>query len=252
MKRSRLVVHVLVLAAAGWWLSATPAHANHLEDVCTRSDSGQNLYQHIYIPVNISHIGRDVKEGDAYGPWFKHSITWTCTRKAELHPGHSFQPDDDYFEVQTRYYPDGAVQLGSLLAADPSYRVYQYGLHLGFIARITQHIDGQTPQTTPVNTSSTGGAATITTKFKGSTTRQVGDVSKFHFTLEVRLVKQKEPILKQAVLLFIVNNVDTTNCYKHHGHHDTINWVARTHMYNQLDISQQDVQGACTTPDQTV
>jgi len=251
--RTLTVIRTLALATAGW-LAMTPAQANHYKDVCTRSDS-KSLNQPIHIPVQFDYVEDDVKVGEAYGPWFRHHITWTCIRTPDLHRGSTYQPAEDYFEARTRYYPDGAVQNGELFAADPSFRIYHYGSTIGFIARITQHIDGQPPQTTPVNAPV---GTVITTEFKDNVARKAGDVSKFHFTLEVRMVKQKKPPIKNAKPLFLVNNFDSTDRSEHDDHKahkkhkGKKDWKQRSHMYNYLVVDVNRIQPACITPSQTV
>jgi len=236
----------LALAALAT-LAATPAHANHLEDVCTRSDSPAAPDLLVHIPATIDAIGRDVQIGEAYGPWFSYTITWTCQRKAVFHPGASFNVVDDYFEARTRYYPEGGYSPG-MLAADPSFRVYRHG-DLGFIVRITQQIDDQPAQITPLTAQP---SSVTTTAFKGNQARQPGDTSKFHFTVEVRLVKVAPIPPLHALPLVIFNNFDTLNRELYANGSSYKYWIQRSHVPYLLKASINHVQGACQTPDQTV
>jgi|GEM_PF-2077509 len=235
------VIRCLPLLLAGLVLMpAAQANADHFEDVCTRSDSGTSMNAVVYMPVQIS-LGSDVKEGEAYGPWFRHTITWTCTRTAKRAAGSTWQPEHDTFEVRTRYYPDAEMQHHELLAADPRFRIYTYGSsRFGFIFQITQHVDGQPPQTTPINKIAGGGGLT-TEYFSDQAARKAGDITRFHSTLAVRLVKRKKMPHPTASLLAIVANVDSKSRYEN----GTTSWKKVSHYYNRLKITTHTTQAAC-------
>jgi len=227
------LLRVLTLPLAG--LLPAVAQASHFEDRCQRSDT-PTLGQPIIIPVT-ANIGRDVQEGEAYGPWFSHTITWTCTRTAVLSGNRPYQPANDYFEARTTYYPNGQVHSAGTFAADPSFRVYRYGT-IGFIAKLTQHIDGQPPQTTPINAPV---GRLITTEFQAHHARREGDVSKFHLTLHTRLVKLKGPVREKGYFLAVVTNFYSKNRYDN----GTTAWQHNSHYYNYLDVKNNNVQAAC-------
>jgi len=229
---------VRVLALAGL-LPMLPAQADYVRDYCTRSD-GKPAGSLISIPIPIN-IGRDVQEGEAYGPWFQHTLTWTCTRTA-VPPTSSFQPANDHFHVKTDFYTAGVLDKG-LFAADPSFRVYGYrGTNIGLIAKITQHIGGQPPQTSPLNAL----VGVLTTKeFKDSHARLIGDVTEFHITLHVRLVKLKGTTVKTSNFRAIRVNFFSAKYYADMIPH----WVHHANYPYFLKPDIDDVKAACATPD---
>jgi len=245
MKHTIHFICTLVLVLAGL-LPMTTARANHFEDRCTRSDSGTAVSQPITIPATIT-IGRDVQEGEAYGPWLSNTVTFTCTRTPVLHFGSTYQPANDYFEVKTTYAPTDAVDRG-VFAADPSFHVYS-SYNLGFIARITEYIDGQPPQTTPLNKAIGGYTTTI---FKGNHARQAGDISSFHRKLEVRLVKLKASPPKTHLFYPVSTNLYTRNRYEHEQAHAAPVWKKNSGYAYYLKTTNNNLKAACKTPDQTV
>jgi len=98
------LMRTLVLAAAG--LLPMAVHAHHIGDVCTRSD-GLSINQVVKIKITTT-LGRNVQDGEAYGPWVAYPLTWTCTRTPS-HKKHHIAPD--YFEGKTEVYPYGVTPL---------------------------------------------------------------------------------------------------------------------------------------------
>jgi len=232
--------------AAGIFAARTPAAIviggmHHVEDFCTRSDSGNLLGQAITIPITLN-IGRDVQAGEAFGPWFRHEITWTCMRTAVPNNEHAFRPPDDRFEVKTDILPLNTVDQGAF-PADPNFRVYGYpGYNIGLIAKVTQGIAGGPEQTTYVNTVPGG---YITTTFEDGFARQHGDISRFHLTLEVRLVKLKGLKIPESFLLMPII-VNFFSISRHPG--ALPYWKHNSHYYNYLKTTISNVNAACTTP----
>jgi len=228
-----------VCSALLWPLTAV--HANHVEDVCTRSDSGKTLSKPVHIPVTIT-IGRDVQVGEAFGPWFTHTITWTCKRTPIPDGKHSFKPPNDYFEVKTQFSPGHVVDKGSFLA-DPSFRVYGFGgYNIGLIVKITQAIEGDKEITIPITTLPSGIA---TTEFQDSYARQHHDISKFHLTVQFRLVKlQGVPMPKTAQILPL--KVHFFSISRHPG--AAPYWKHHAHYSNYLQTTLNSISASCTTP----
>jgi len=233
-------VLLTVLAA----LLPLAVQAHHVEDFCTRSDSGNLLGEPVIIPITLN-IGRDVQDGEAFGPWFKHEITWTCMRTAIPAPPipGAYQPPDDYFEVKTDVLPLNTIDKGPL-HADPNFRVYAYpGYNIGLIAKVTQGITGGPEQTTYVNTVPGG---YITTQFKDSFARNHGDITRFRLALEVRLVKLQGVKIPENFLFMplIVNFFGTS---RHPGAAPA--WKHNSHYFNYLKTTIHNVSATCTTPD---
>jgi len=229
------ILHALALAAG--LLPMAAVQANHFYDKCTRSD-GQPIGSSITIQTAAT-IDPSIKEGEAYGPWLSHEVTFTCTRTPELHAGSTFQPNQDYFEVKTTWAATDAVDRG-VFAADPNYHVYSsYGI--GFIARITEHIDGQPPQTTPFNKSI---GSYTTTIFTGTYARQAGDVSKFHRKLEIRLVRLKEKPTTPHIFYPVSTNFYTKTRHEHKNAHT---WLHNSAYAYYLKTAINQIVGTCKT-----
>jgi len=236
----------LMLAAL---LPMSAVQANHFEDNCTRSDGkpiGTPI--HLYATINI---GRDVQVGEAYGPWISHEVIFTCTRTPVLHAGSTWQPANDYFEVKTAWTAtDADNNIPPLFAADPNYRVYRsYGV--GFIARMTEYIEGHPPQTTPFN--KVVGAYTTTT-FTDNYARQANDVSRFHRRLEIRLVKlAANPGPTHLFYPVTAKFFTQTRKPPKHGHGtDTTVWKQHPDYTYYLNTTRNSIAAACITPNVNV
>jgi len=244
MKYTRYLIRTLALVLAGL-LPLGASHAHHVEDRCKRSDN-KPLGLEIDIPIT-ANIGRDVAEGEAYGPWFSSSITWICTRTAVPAPPdkHAFQPPNDKFQARTDVYAHYTEDKG-IFPADPSFRVYRYpGTNIGFIARVRQGMEGDPMDPQPLN--GTLGAF-MTTTFEDSFARQHGSVSKFHLTLEVRLVKLQGVWIQHARFTPFVVNFWSTDWHPGGPPY----WIHRSHIYHYLKTTISNIAAACKTPAQTV
>jgi len=245
MKYKTAFFRALFVALTGL-LPFAQVQANHVEDMCVRSDSGKHLPgQPIYIPIT-ANIGRDVQNGEAFGPWVPYSITWTCVRTAIPAPPnkHAYQPPNDNFEIKTQIFPVNMIDKGNLLA-DPSFRVYGYaGYNIGVIARVTQEVEGGTSATTNINHLPMG--TFFTTNLADGSARKHGDISKFHLKLEVRLVKLpgvKIPTQAQF-------HPFTINFFSMSEHPDAPRyWKHHSHYYNYVKTTIHNISAACTTPD---
>jgi len=224
----------LVLAT----LLSLSAQATYVLDNCVRSDGV--LANPVTIPV-IQNIGRDVQEKEAYGRWFSHSITWTCTRKSVPAPPapNAWTRPNDFFEVQTSFHPAAVTDRG-LLPEDNSFRIYGFGQHnIGFIVKVSQHIEGQAEQTLRLN--AMPGALT-TTQFQGTQARQHGDVEKFHLTWYVRLVKLAGVPYTHAVGIHGITANFKTGKYHQTGPRE---WFHHSHYYGYFKTHVQNIKAAC-------
>jgi len=234
-----------VSAALLGLLPFAAVQAHHVEDVCLRSDSGKQPGQSITIPITLN-IGRDVQDGEAFGPWFSYSITWTCVRTAIPAPPdkHAYQPPNDHFEVKTQIFPIGMTDKG-LLPEDSDFRVYGYGSYnIGLIARVTQEVEGGSSVTMPVNHLPMG--TYFETLLSDSAARKHGDVSRFHLKLEVRLVKLPGTKVPKNLNLHRF----TTNFWSISRHPGSLPyWKHNSHYYTYVKTSIHDISVACKTPD---
>jgi len=229
------LIRALALVCLG--LLSVAAQATYVWDLCTRSDG--TIGQPIFIPMT-QHIPRDVQVGEAYGPWFSYTITWTCTRLYD-EPIPSWHRPNDYFHVKTWFHPAAVTDRG-LLAADPSFRVYGYAGHnFGFIIKVDQYIEGQSPQTTHLN--SLPGLFMPEQEFLGTHARSHGDVSKFHVTWHVRFVKLSGPV--HVPITFDIHGI-TANFYTDKYHQDgIIHWLHNSHYLGFFKTTVKNTQLAC-------
>jgi len=232
------LIRVLALVCLG--LLPVAVQATYVLDECTRSDG--YLGKSIFIPVT-QNIGRDVQDGEAFGQWFSYTITWTCTRKSVPPPPDptAYHRPNDWFHVKTWFHPAAVVDKG-LFAEDPSFRVYGFAGHnFGFIIKVEQHIEGQAPQTTHLN--SLPGVFMPEMEFVGTHARSHGDVSKFHLAWHVRLVKlQGVPYPPVTVNIHgITANFYTSKYHKHAN----IEWFHHSHYYSYFRTTIKNINAAC-------
>jgi len=228
--------------ALGLLLPFAAARAHHVEDVCMRSDGGSdNARVNIPVTVNLGLDAAGIQEGEAFGPWFSYTLTWTCIRTPMPDNKNSYKPDNDYFEVRTEIRPYSVKDKGGFLA-DPNFHVYQDGTqNFGFIAKFTQAIGGGPEQTTYLNTAV---GTDVVTTFADGYARRHGDVSTFRLTLQVRLVKLHGT--KTPPPNFDIIRVRFRSISRHPD--ATPNWTTQSSYLNRLNVAINDVGAACTTP----
>jgi len=182
MKYTMNLIRTLALMAAG--LLPLAAQAHYIRDDCLRSEG--SLSEARYINPITLNIGRDVPVGEAFGPWYTDTLTWTCTRTNDHKP--NFSRPNDYFHTKSWVYPTGVVDRG-VYAADPSFHVYSFGnYNVGFIAKVTRWVKNGEADTLALNTAP-GITSENEQELKGSVARVIGNVSEFHVKVQVRLVK---------------------------------------------------------------
>jgi len=186
MKYTMNLIRALVLASAG--LLPLSVQAHYIQDKCLRNPGGSALNEPVNFPAITLNSGRDVPVGEAFGPWFKHTLTWTCTRTTSHDP--KFSRDNDYFHTRSWVYPIKKMEDRGLYAADPSFRVYSFkkDSSVGFIAKVIRQVKNGQHDTFSLNTKP-GLTQENEKELKGSVARKVGDVSEFQLELQIRLVK---------------------------------------------------------------
>jgi len=186
MKYTTNLIRALVLASTG--LLPLSVQAHYIQDGCLRNPGGSALDEPVNFPAITLNSGRDVPVGEAFGPWFTHTMTWTCTRMTDHTP--VFWRPNDYFHTKSWVYVRTEMKDRGLYAADPGFRVYSFkeDSSIGFIAKVIRRVKNGQQDTLSLNTKP-GITYENEKELKGSVARKVGDVSEFQLELQIRLVK---------------------------------------------------------------
>jgi len=241
MKYTMSLIRALVLASAG--LLPVSVQAHYILDECLRNPGSAN--ESVMFPDITLNSGRDVPVGEAFGPWFTHTLTWTCTRTLDHHP--VFWRPNDYFHAKTWVYATGVEDRG-LYAADPSFRVYSFGAYnVGFIVQVIQRVKNGETHTLTLNTP-VGNYWDNEQYLKGSVARQVGDVSEFQLELKIRLVKLDGPPLPAptATVHFTPLHVDFFSSM-YHKDNDILLWKHHSAYYYSLTTTVKQIAATCKT-----